>query len=332
MRQLHELGEFFRAKYVASNFLPANFSTKTVYLQSSDSDRALTSAQAFLYGFYPARNAEWRWEADLDWQPIPVHAATPGEPDLTCKATSIKCPKHALLAQDSENRAKTFYDQKYADFFREISGQNRTGLDNCSYSDINGLYDIQRELIHGLLGRQPDWVHKKWAEFGGRTSMDLIFEMRTRKMLDLFNSDEKSRLMGGSILNIWLENARNVAEGKMDRKMMLYSSHDGVLLALLNALGASNNQMVPYAATLIMEIYSTPKNGHVAQFYYRNSSDLAPVQIFLPKCPEPCEISQLYSNFQNMTVKNLQELQELCSSGTRGILSIFLWIFVIFWK
>lgn len=49
-------------------------------MRSSDTDRALTSAQAFLSGMYPA-TSNFQWSTGNPWQPIPVHAATPGEND-----------------------------------------------------------------------------------------------------------------------------------------------------------------------------------------------------------------------------------------------------------
>ncbi|EYB99359.1 hypothetical protein Y032_0123g1160 [Ancylostoma ceylanicum] len=86
MTQLNELGRYFRATYntfVASHYIPSQ-----VYIRSSDSDRALTSAQAFLSGFYPAEGS-FQWQPGSTWQPIPIHASTPGEPDLDLFAYHI---------------------------------------------------------------------------------------------------------------------------------------------------------------------------------------------------------------------------------------------------
>ncbi|CAI2353880.1 unnamed protein product [Caenorhabditis sp. 36 PRJEB53466] len=310
MQQLHELGEFFRHKYVDTGFIPANFSVKEVYLRSSDSDRALVSAQSFLYGMYPAAGG-YQWNADTDWQPLPVHGSTPGQPDLLCKPTAIKCSRHETLVAEGDQQSKAVYDAKYADFFSELS--KTTGFKNCSYMDINGLFDVQRELIHNMTAMQPDWVYQNWSQYDNRNSMDIITEMRTVRMMNLFNSEEKGRLQGGSVLYTWIQNALAVTESRNDQRMLLYSSHDGVLLALLNAFRASNEMMVPYAAALIMHVYSD--NGkYYPELYYRNETTADPYRVLLPWCPEPCEVSQLASGYVNMTVADLSEMMTLCGT------------------
>ncbi|EGT57525.1 hypothetical protein CAEBREN_02820 [Caenorhabditis brenneri] len=310
MQQLHELGDFFRHQYVDTGFIPANFSVKEVYLRSSDSDRALVSAQAFLYGMYPAAGG-YQWSADTDWQPLPVHASTPGQPDLVCKPTAIKCARHEALVYQGDQESKAIYDVKYADFFSELS--KTTGFKNCSYLDINGLFDVQRELIHNMTAKQPAWVSQTWSQYDNRSSMDIITEMRTVRMMNLFNSEEKGKLEGGSVLYNWIQNAVAVSESRNDQRMLLYSSHDGVLLALLNAFRASNEMMVPYAAALIMHVYS--ENGkYYSELYYRNDTTTDPYRVPLSRCPDPCEVSQLASAFDNMTVSDLPTMMKLCGT------------------
>uniref|UniRef100_A0A8R1INU6 Uncharacterized protein n=1 Tax=Caenorhabditis japonica TaxID=281687 RepID=A0A8R1INU6_CAEJA len=115
-------------------------------------------------------------------------------------------------------------------------------------------------------------------------------------MTNLFNSEEKARLEGGTVLNTWLQNAL---------------AHDGVLLALLNAFRASNELMVPYAAALIMHVYSEDKK-YYSELYYRNETTADPYRIPFPWCPEPCEVSQLVSGYANMTVADFSDLMTLC--------------------
>jgi hypothetical protein len=80
MKQLKNLGEFFQQRY-AGSFASMDFNSTQVFIRSSDSDRALVSAQSMLNGFFPPTDKIEKFEDDLDWQPIAVHAATPNEPD-----------------------------------------------------------------------------------------------------------------------------------------------------------------------------------------------------------------------------------------------------------
>lgn len=139
-----------------------------------------------------------------------------------CKPTAIKCARHEVLVAQGDQESNAYYSVKYADFFSELS--QTTGFKHCSYMDINGLFDIQRELIHNMTAKQPYWVTQTWPQYDNRTSMDIITEMRTVRMMNLFNSEEKGKLEGGSVLYNWIQNAIAVSESRNDQRMLLYSS------------------------------------------------------------------------------------------------------------
>lgn len=73
MKQLHDYGSFTMKRY--SNFLNPIFSPTRVYVRSTDYDRTLQSALAFLSGAYqPADFQKWSTVDGLtNWLPIPVH-------------------------------------------------------------------------------------------------------------------------------------------------------------------------------------------------------------------------------------------------------------------
>lgn len=48
------------------------YSAKEIYIQSTDIDRTIMSAQACLSGLYPPTDDE-KWNDELHWHPIPVH-------------------------------------------------------------------------------------------------------------------------------------------------------------------------------------------------------------------------------------------------------------------
>uniref|UniRef100_A0A0K0DRH1 Lysosomal acid phosphatase n=1 Tax=Angiostrongylus cantonensis TaxID=6313 RepID=A0A0K0DRH1_ANGCA len=114
-----------------------------VYIRSSDSDRALTSAQAFLSGFYPAEGC-FKWERGNHWQPIPIHSTTPDEPDLLLKPTSTDCKNLDKLVEEEEAKQAKHYEEVYKDMFKFLG--ERTGIANFSYENVNDIYDIKREV------------------------------------------------------------------------------------------------------------------------------------------------------------------------------------------
>uniref|UniRef100_A0A1I7WSS9 Acid phosphatase n=1 Tax=Heterorhabditis bacteriophora TaxID=37862 RepID=A0A1I7WSS9_HETBA len=153
-----------------------------------------------------------------------------------------------------------------------------------------------------------------------------------------FNSSGKIvffQLIGGYLLNTWIENAVAVSNGTMKPKRMLwYSSHDGTILALLYAMGIGNDLMVPYASTVIMEVYEN-ENQFEVELLYRNDTSRPPYKIPLPDCGTPCTVSKLTAIYKDMVVTSYEEMMELCGkpekqrNGTREFSLLFLMINII---
>ncbi|KAL6737298.1 hypothetical protein Aduo_010953 [Ancylostoma duodenale] len=309
MTQLNELGRYFRTTY--NNFIASHYIPSQVYIRSSDSDRALASAQAFLSGFYPAEGS-FQWQPGNTWQPIPIHASTPEEPDLLLKPTSINCKDYDALVEADDAEQAEIYNKKYADLFKLLS--NQTGIANFSYVNINRIYNVERELIHNMTEKQPEWVFKKWPEYDGKGTMEIIGELRRIRMMTKFNSPEKAMYMGSYLLNNFIDNAQKVANGSMKNpdKMLLYSSHDGTVLGLMYAMNVANDLMVPYAAALIMEIY---KDGDefFAELLYRNDTSRPAYRVPIPWCGDPCTVRN-FTEYPTTLLSSYAEQQNLCGT------------------
>lgn len=143
IRRQYRLGQYLRRRY--NDLLGEKYSFKKVYVQSSDYDRTLMSAQANLAGlFMPTPEEEWNDE--IMWQPIPVHTLPRNLDNFI--AIERDCPKYKnLLAkyQQGSRELKRIFTE-YADqisYWSEMSGKNLTGT-----YDIYWLYntlDIERE-------------------------------------------------------------------------------------------------------------------------------------------------------------------------------------------
>uniref|UniRef100_A0A8B9GRK3 acid phosphatase n=1 Tax=Amazona collaria TaxID=241587 RepID=A0A8B9GRK3_9PSIT len=70
IQQQYELGQYMRRRY--SYFLSVVYKQCEIYVQSTDCDYTLTSAQASLAGLYPPTQDQI-WNPGILWQPIPVH-------------------------------------------------------------------------------------------------------------------------------------------------------------------------------------------------------------------------------------------------------------------
>lgn len=69
--QHFELGKYFRRRY--KNLLGNDeYSADNIYIQSTDVDRTLMSAESNMAGLFPPE-ADQIWNKNLMWQAIPIH-------------------------------------------------------------------------------------------------------------------------------------------------------------------------------------------------------------------------------------------------------------------
>ncbi|KAI6218169.1 Testicular acid phosphatase-like protein [Aphelenchoides fujianensis] len=311
MQQMKELGAFFRQRY-APAFINGTYNYREVYVRSSDSPRALTSAQSFLNGLFPPLPADG-FESGLLWQPIPVHASEPKFDDPLLKPTSFDCPTYENASDRLNGALLAQLEREYADLIHFLADVTGYGP-NITLHQVAKLHDINRELKHNL--SQPEWVFRKWPQHGGRTTLELVTELRRLERTAQFNKPELARLRGGFLLADWLRRARDVAAGKQRKpsKMLLYSSHDGTLLALLYAMGIADHQQVPYAAALIMEVHEREEGGHFVRLFYHHDGALEPKR--LPNCEVDCELTKFASLLEPSAVHTREALDELCEVKT----------------
>lgn len=71
-----------------------NYSSKKVYIRSTDVDRNLESALIFAAGMFPPSEDEV-WNKDLNWQPIAVHTIPLNDDYLLF--SNLSCPRFDQL-------------------------------------------------------------------------------------------------------------------------------------------------------------------------------------------------------------------------------------------
>ncbi|CAG9858196.1 unnamed protein product [Phyllotreta striolata] len=154
-RQHYALGQFSRKRY--SNWLPATYSSKDIYAQTTDVDRTHMSAQANLYGLYTAIGNQV-WRKSVNWQPIPLHPAN----RKVFRTLPTDCSKYTALKQEVDsNEEYTNIDKTYADLYRYIS-QN-TNTPNVTLDVIYTLWDsllIEDQVGYAL----PSWTSSLYPE------------------------------------------------------------------------------------------------------------------------------------------------------------------------
>ncbi|KAI1699541.1 histidine phosphatase superfamily (branch 2) domain-containing protein [Ditylenchus destructor] len=241
MKQMRDLGHYFRTTY-ADHFISSEYDRDEVRVKSSSDSRALTAAQAFLYGLFPPIEDHEFFDHTLNWQPIPVHSFGTEESDVMLRPTGFLCPAYENIKDKVITAVEIDLLTKYADLVEFLRPIIYPGMENppkLRLRDITRLVDIQREIVHNLT--QPSWVRKRWPQYARKSTLDIVFEMRLVERNAESSNPSLSYLAGGLLLGDWLRKLQSIGRRETVRpsKMMLYSAHDATLVSLLYLLQAN---------------------------------------------------------------------------------------------
>lgn len=134
-QQVFELGKYLRRRY--HKIVGKSYSPKKVFIQSTDFDRTLMSAQVLAAAMFPPIGQQL-WNKDLKWTPVPIHTR-PLDQELLLP-WHIPCPKFKILIENYRQSVeyKSVVEQ-YSDLIRnwEINaGQKLPRL-----ADVMFLFD-----------------------------------------------------------------------------------------------------------------------------------------------------------------------------------------------
>lgn len=287
MRQHYELGQFLRKKYVDDMaLLSANYSRYQVNITSTDVDRTLMSAAADLAGLFPPQGNEI-WNTDIPWQPIPVHTM-PASEDYHL-SFSAECPKYDELEEESlKDEDYLAISKQYSKFLEDL---NRNSGFNGSVT-VHDIFMVADPLNVEKLKKLdlPEWTNKPhfW---------ETLNFLDTYAMAQLYNSTAKSRLRGGPLLGLMIQNMRDSINSSLPPehkvKFHMYSAHDVTITSFLYALKLFNDIMPPYASAVGVELWkNTDKKDQSPEYsvriWYRNDTKVDPYILVLSKCKSDC--------------------------------------------
>lgn len=284
MKQEYELGRLLKDRYVEKQkLLNSSYLFKEIYVRSSDKDRCIMSAQAQLNGLYPPIGKQV-WRNHLDWQPIGVHVVPKNE-DYFLRPYDYDCPRLRELKEKSKQEEQ----------YKNMAKQNKEMLayisahsqETVSLDNVWGIYDtLFCEKSHNL-------TLPSWAMNG--TTWESLRNLSQFEMTSLFNSPEKAKLTGGSLVGAIIKNMKGYLESE-SKKMYIYSAHDTTLVALLSALDIFDGIQPAYSSAVIIELYSdendAKKDANV-RIMYRFGQSKDPKALKLPKCSQECPLNDI---------------------------------------
>ncbi|KFP17148.1 Prostatic acid phosphatase, partial [Egretta garzetta] len=297
MQQLFELGQYMRERY--SNFLNSTYNRQEFYIQSTDYDRTIMSAQSYLSGLFPPTSSQI-WNPELLWQPIPVHVLQKST-DRRLHFPLPDCPRFDELQNETQTSSE-FQNriQPYMDFLQTMAVNTGLELNNLKILDnfqLWNTYDtLHCEDIH-------NYTLPVWATKDVINKMEKLAELSLLSLFGLYKTEEKSRLQGGVLVNIILNSIKQAANSSKQRKMEVYSAHDTTVGALQIALNIFNGKLPPYAACQFFELYQESsgqvsshlckkKERYSIEMHYRNDTSKDPYLLTLPGCTSSCPLEK----------------------------------------
>jgi len=274
-RQHYELGKWLRQRY--DSLLTEEFSVDRVYVQSTDVDRTIMSAQANLAGMFPPKGRQV-WSNRLAWQPIPVHT-TPEHMDKVL-AAKYPCPAYTKEFERVLNSGDALrFKAQYKDVIDAV--RENTGGKNVDFHYIHDLWNTF------TIERSRGYTIPKWAE----DLMPRLHEVAKYRYLTETWTIKLKRLKSGLLTKDMLENMKNRTEATNERVVRIYSAHDITLAALLNSWGVYDGQIPPTASCVMVELRQDKQTRqHYVMIWYRTSSTDEPRLLTLPGCTPSCPL------------------------------------------
>lgn len=243
------------------------------------------SLQLFCAGLFPPASTELEWNEKLNWQPIDfTHAPVSNDPLLL--PIGIPCPK---------------FQEQFVGNYAAVLERNRELFDTLErfvgrafktpFEIIGLFYLLTSQEECGL--ELPDWTKPYYPE--------KLRELSCEASGYLVYSDDLKRMTGGKLLEKLMKDWEDKIDNKLNKKLILYSSHDTTIIGILGACNVWNSKALPECgSSVIFELRQDRKTGEYGvQLYFRNESESEPQLLTIPGCKSFCPLSEFKEALSN---------------------------------
>jgi len=288
------LGKFLKDRYITNTrFINPMYLHDEVYIRSSDEDRCLQSAESQLAALYPPMGRQV-WNQNLSWQPVPIHTV-PKDKDPILRPDGTNCPRLSEIEEEKKNepiyKEKIKEHENLLQYLTVYSGMNVT-FDNAYIIADDYLCERTQNLS------SPDWVLARLNE---------LVDVSTWTFLNKYSGDDEvGRILGGSFLNLIINNMKQMSEGTKSTdlfKMNIFSGHDTSLLSLAAGLDIQMT-VPPFASCIMLELHADESNNYYVEMQYRNDSSGTLYPLELKECQFSCPLQAFISLTKNRVTDN----------------------------
>jgi len=252
------------------------------------------------------------WNAQLAWQPIPVHTR-PYENDYVFRFGDACARYRTAHADELETTRVRAIDKHYAQLYAHLA--KHTGANLTRMGDVGRLYDTLSIEDH-LNMTVPAWARARLPAFNNTPAYpDLMRPLQNLAFQLMGGTPELRRLSGGPLLQLMVARMAAAVNGTLEppsRQLFVYSGHDTNVATLLAALGAFNDVAPPLASCVMLELHRDHAGGFFVKLLYRNETTHAPYELRLPNCTQACP----WEAFRDMTAPaRPQHIEEECKEA-----------------
>ncbi|XP_029165964.1 uncharacterized protein LOC114936816 [Nylanderia fulva] len=284
----YELGQVLRNRY--KDFLGELYLPKLIMGHSSDYDRTKMSLQLVLAALFPPTDTRQRWNADLNWQPIPTTYIPRVDDNFFL---SDECPQfldeYERILNLPEIKQKM---SQFTDIMNKLT--DLTGKKIEKPLDLYYLYHtfVSESSLNLTL---PNWAYDYFPD--GPLFDGIVTAYDIANFTPLIR-----RLYAGPVIRAMLDNmiiAQMPHTKSLDTKIYLYSGHESNIATMLHAFNLYKPHVPEYSSAVILELLQQDKQYYVKFLYYRGIPSIIE-ELQIPGCEKLCVFHKFLNLIQDL--------------------------------
>ncbi len=247
MRQEYQLGEGLHHQYVDQyHLLPPEYLAETMFVQSSDIDRTLMSAECALMGMYPpgqGPNDKDKPALPGQYQPIPIHTKPKEQDSRLIPESNSKLHDLIIKFVDNSTVWKEYTEKVSPQFahWSSVSGLKITNLHQVAkLADAIEIYQLNHVPLPAAM-----------------TSADIsaITEAGDWAYPQTLRPFEVGSCAGAELLSTVAGYFDQASKSQTNLKFVLFSAHDSTIGSVMSALNDPLDHRPPYASDLNIALF-----------------------------------------------------------------------------